>query len=287
MHQLRFAYVSLVHYTFADEKSQEVHATMSDGPNGNPSYSVPALDKGLDILECLSRSRVPLTQARIARELGRRPSELFRMLTTLERRGYIQRDQISGAYDLTLRLYELGRAHSPYQNLLHAARWPMQNLAIELRESCHLGVIRYGQLVVLHQEEGPTRMRLSIEVGSAIPVLESASGRLLLAHLDDDERMDVLRRETDFSERSAADQEALLDRLAQIRARGYEAARGEQTAGVSDAAALVGSRTSQTKAALTVAALTRDHEMFLTSGLPMIQRCAQHIGRAAGIVTEP
>src|SRR3712207_8366305 len=43
-----------------------------------PAYQVPALEKGLDILECLANQGVPLTQAQLARTLGRGPNELFR-----------------------------------------------------------------------------------------------------------------------------------------------------------------------------------------------------------------
>src|ERR1043165_5034011 len=94
---------------------------LNDGSSPVPSYHVPALEKGLDILECLAAQGVPMTQAQIARAIGRGSNELFRMLTTLERRGYIQRDPVSGAYGLTLRLFELSHTHSPLQDLLRAA----------------------------------------------------------------------------------------------------------------------------------------------------------------------
>ncbi|MGH2562597.1 MAG: IclR family transcriptional regulator, partial [Thermomicrobiales bacterium] len=136
------------------------HRAADDGDESpGPNYHVPALEKGLDILECLAAQGVPLTQAQLARTLGRRPSELFRMLTTLERRGYVQRDPLSGAYSLTLRLFELGHAHSPYDGLLRAAERPMRALTEEVRQSCHLSVIHGGQLLVLAEEQSPTRIR--------------------------------------------------------------------------------------------------------------------------------
>ena len=49
-----------------------------------PDYRVPALEKGLDLLECLARERRAMTQAQLARALGRGSSELFRTLATLE-----------------------------------------------------------------------------------------------------------------------------------------------------------------------------------------------------------
>ena len=39
-----------------------------------PAYAAPALDKGLDVLELLARDGTPLTQADIARALGRTAS---------------------------------------------------------------------------------------------------------------------------------------------------------------------------------------------------------------------
>src|SRR5215218_935872 len=153
-----------------------------------PAYRAPALEKGLDLLECLARERRAMTQAQLARALGRGSSELFRTLATLERRGYLRRDPVSGAYEPTLRLYELGHAHSPWEQLQRAAERPMRDLTAAVRESCHLSVAHHDQCLVLHQEESPLRVRLSVEVGSTIPLHQSASGRVLLALFSAEER---------------------------------------------------------------------------------------------------
>ena len=246
-----------------------------------PAYFVPALEKGLDVLECLAARSVPLTQAQLARTLNRRASELFRVLTTLERRGYILRDPISGAYGLTLRLYELGHAHSPYAGLLRAAERPMRDLAGATRESCHLSVINGGKVLVLCEEMAPARVRLSIEVGSAIPILRAASGRLLLAHLEDARRQETIGLDTEAPRLPATEQRALHDRLALIRARGYEEARSESFEGVSDLAVLVGSAGSRVQAALAITGLARDHAVFVDETLPALRRCAAVITAAA------
>lgn len=256
-----------------------------DDRSSTTAYHVPALDKGLDILECLSDSRLPLTQAQIARQLERRPSEIFRMLATLERRGYIVRAPISGAFSLTLKLFELGQVHSPYEVVVRAARGPMQDLAIEIRQSCHLSVIWRGDIVVLHQEEGPTRVRLSVEIGSTIPVLESASGRLLVAKLPDVERGELLNRHTSFSTMAGADQAVLLSRLNEIRNRGYETARSEHTAGVSDIAVLIGTNSTKTQLALAVAALCNNHTKFIDENVDAIRRHAEEITRSIGLLS--
>ena len=61
-------------------------------------YSVPAMEKGLDLLEALAGSAVPLSLAELSRDLGKGSSELFRMLNCLEARGYVARDFTSSKY---------------------------------------------------------------------------------------------------------------------------------------------------------------------------------------------
>src|SRR6266540_3233993 len=221
---------------------------LNDAAPPAPSYHVPALEKGLDILECLAAQGVPLTQAQIARAIGRSANELFRMLTTLERRGYIQRDPLTGA----------------------------------IRESCHLSVIEREHLVVLVQEESPTRVRLSVEIGGAFPLLHTVSGRVLLAYLDEPARADLLAREGELARLPAAEQIALHERLRLIRMRGYDTSLSETTDGVSDLAVLVGTATSRVQAALTVASLTRQRATFVDDTLPALKRCAEAIGQSAG-----
>ncbi|HJZ47562.1 MAG TPA: IclR family transcriptional regulator [Roseiflexaceae bacterium] len=254
-----------------------------DLPRG-PNYHVPALEKGLDILECLAAQGVPLTQAQIARSIGRGANELFRMLTTLERRGYIRRDPLTGAYGLTLRLFELSHTHSPLQGLLRAAAAPMRALTEAIRESCHLSVIEREHLVVLAQEESPARVRLSVEVGGAFPLLHTVSGRVLLAYLEENARADLLAREGEHAHLSAAEQAAFTERLELIRLRSYDTSISETTDGVSDLAVLVGTASSTVQAALTIASLTRQRATFVDDMLPALQRCAEEIGRAAGLV---
>ncbi len=88
--------------------------------NSKPNYSVPAVEKVLDIIEYLAAEGVPMTCAQLARALNRQPPELFRMLTCLESRGSL-RDSGSNAYALMLKLFELSRTHSPYEGLLRVA----------------------------------------------------------------------------------------------------------------------------------------------------------------------
>lgn len=147
-----------------------------------PSYSVPALEKGLDILEALAASRTPLSLAELARILGRGTAEIFRMIVCLEHRSYLRRDPVSGKYSQSLRLFELAHAHPPLKTLLDAAREPMRAATRSLGESCHLSILERAELLVIAREDSPESVRLTIEVGGRFDPGRTASGRLLMSN---------------------------------------------------------------------------------------------------------
>src|SRR6185436_11017574 len=95
--------------------------------------------------EALAERPEARSQADLARDLGRSPSEIFRMLACLERRGYIVKEEASGRYRLTLRLFELAHTHTPVDQLLHAADGPLREVSRKIRESVHLSVLSDGR----------------------------------------------------------------------------------------------------------------------------------------------
>ena len=249
-------------------------------------YSVPALEKALDVLEYLSEQAVPLTQAQLARALKRQAGEIFRMLACLESRGYLRREPVTGAYSLTLKLFELSRTHSPYELLLKVAQPLMRGLAEEVRESCHLSVIHHGRVLVLAQAESPRPFRLSVEVGSLHSPMNTTSGRVLLGNMDDGIRDEILGREKSWTQEKPVVRLAFLKRLAAIRARGYERAEGERFVGALDIGVPVGSPLSSMKAALTIAMLKEKGGGSLEDMLPALQQCADAIALQAGLKRE-
>ena len=119
-------------------------------------YSAPALEKGLDILEFLAGERFSNSQVDIAKALGRSQGEIYRMLACLEERGYVLKEPNTGNYRLSLRLYQLAHRQSSTMLLRHAAMLPLDALADETGQSCHLSVRQGGGLVVLIKRAGNT-----------------------------------------------------------------------------------------------------------------------------------
>lgn len=146
-----------------------------------PSYTAPALEKGLAILECLAEEAAPLTMAALARRLGRSHNEIYRMLLVLEARGYLAREP-DDRLRLSDRLFDLAMRNPKRRNLHDAAMPVMHRLVEQLWQSCHLVVISGADIAVVARIESPDMAGFAVRVGYRRPIATSTSGRLLFAH---------------------------------------------------------------------------------------------------------
>lgn len=143
-----------------------------------PDYAVPALEKGLDIVELLADTAGGLGQTEIAEATGRSVGQIFRVLGVLERRGYIVRDRQSGLYSFSMMSFDLAHRHPPLRGLVSIATVPMRELAEAVRQSCNLSVLDAGRVRVIAQVESPADFGYRVRVGALFP-LETATGEVL------------------------------------------------------------------------------------------------------------
>lgn len=146
-------------------------------------YKSEALEKGLDILELLAQDRSGLTKAEIASALGRSVGQIFRMLASLETRGYVR--SVNNCFFLTLKLNELLVRESSVTRMLTSAREEMQQFSMKTEQPCHLCIYQQGRLVVVHQIDPPTNIGVNIKIGATVDIGTSGSGLALLAFSSD------------------------------------------------------------------------------------------------------
>lgn len=193
------------------------------------SYSAPALEKGLDILETLCHSEQPLSQKDIAHRLGRSVGEIYRMIACLVNRNYVALVD-ENTYSITTKLFELSHINPPTHRLLFEATPIMQRLAGELDQSCHLTVYGQGKQVVLCKVDTPSGMGFAVRAGAELDVLISASGRVLVAFQDEETRK--LRIEESIQRRPEQADPQINSILEKIRVAGYESIPSVQVRGL-------------------------------------------------------
>jgi DNA-binding IclR family transcriptional regulator len=218
-----------------------------------PTYSAPALDKGLDILEILARTATPLTMSEISAQAGRSRGEIFRMLQVLENRRYISRNGNDG-YLLTNKLFMLGMERPPVRGLVETALPIMHRLAEEIWQPCHLVVPSQEQIVVIARVDAPGDLGYVVRVGHRRPLAASTSGLVLLAFQDETLRQRWLDLSADSGIRFK--RAALLEQVAQVRARGYARVASALVPAVVDISAPI-TRQGSAVAALTIPFLNR------------------------------
>lgn len=219
-------------------------------------YRAPALEKGLDILELLADRPEGLSQSEIARGLNRTVGEIFRMLNCLVERGYLSIQRPSDRYILTLKLFELAHRHTPIDRLLGNAGPLLRELASQVHQSCHLALIESGHGVVVAQTDSPGHIGFAVRVGSVIALSSTASGRVLLAFQNPEDRARILSRASSADQESGG-KSAFVRELEAIRSRGYEEMDSTRIRGVRDVSAPVFDHRGSAVAAMTVPFIER------------------------------
>lgn len=160
----------------------------------NKKYSAPALEKGLDILELLSKDLTPLSTTTIAEKLNRSNAEIYRMILVLEQRGYIDKSEELDGYQVTRKLLQLGTEHEPIKDILEFSKPIMRKLAEKTSMSCHISVESQEQIVVIARIETPSNFSYSVRVGYRCPIVQAASGKTLFVNQTPEKKARMLKR---------------------------------------------------------------------------------------------
>ncbi len=197
------------------------------------SYSAPALEKGLDIIELLTTEERGLKLSEIASRLNRSVNEIFRMLAVLEQRSYIRMGESGDTYSLTLKIFELAHKISPVNQITAAATPWMQKLSREVNQSCHLAIYYQGKAVIVAQESSPADRGFNVRLGAEVDLIDSCSGHLLLAFASEGLRSKMLSERESIQKQSPAPS-SLSRRLSKIHRQGYESMNSGQVKGITD-----------------------------------------------------
>jgi DNA-binding IclR family transcriptional regulator len=218
-------------------------------------YSAPALEKGLDIIELLTDYPEGLSLAELAKQLGRTTAEIFRMVVTLETRGYLL--AAGDRYLLSLQLFQLAHRHQPVRSLVSTALPLMTELAKQAAQSFHLCVYQKGRVLIVAGVESPERWGFALKVGTLIGLTDTASGQVLLAFQEESKRIEMLERHIPVDGEQAMIPQQLAKELAQIRRRGNARMPSRQVKGVKNLAYPVLGRDGHAIAALTTPYIER------------------------------
>lgn len=219
----------------------------------HPSYVIAALDKGLLLLRHLAENP-NAGVSEIASKTGSTKSQVFRLLYTLERRGFVHKDPATRNYHLGHACLFVGERAKAQSSLVTVAEEVMERLVRETEENVHL-VVREGiKSVVIALKETQQPLRLYAEVGREGPLHAGGSSMVLLAHAPRAVVEDVLSEELEaYTEHTVTLPDVVRDTLRKIREDGCHVALEDLDAGAFSIAAPVRDHRGAVVAAISVA----------------------------------
>lgn len=143
-------------------------------------YTVPGLQRGLQLLALFRKDTRELTGAELARRMDVPRASVFRLLQTLEQMGFVERVSESGRYRLGIAVLRLGFEFLASMDLTERGKPVLEALSRATGLSAHL-VVRDGtEVVFVAKSVGNSSLQSSVHVGARLPAHATALGRILL-----------------------------------------------------------------------------------------------------------
>lgn len=154
-----------------------------------------------------------LSRKILSEELQKTPSELFRIVDCLIRRGYLIKHPGQNQLSLSLKILDLANGHPQFKTLLDVAERPFVKFCEDAGVDCHLSVLDGYHLFVLHGYESSTFYSIRIKTGSRFSAWEVSSGRFLLARLSRLKRKQLLGIDPSFTALDADRQDDIMNAI--------------------------------------------------------------------------
>jgi IclR family KDG regulon transcriptional repressor len=219
------------------------------------NYIIQSVSHALDVLEQFCGDADELGVTELSKRLKLHKNNVFRLLATLEARGYIEQNRATENYRLGIRCLELGTSYVQHMGLLRQARLIMTDLVREVRETAYIAVLRRASVVPVDVLEAERSVRIVSQLGEALPLHATAAGKAYLAFESEDELRTLLPDGLPrFTDRTVTDRAALLQQLRSIGQQGYAVDMGEHLEDVRAVAAPIRDHTRGVVGVLAVAA---------------------------------
>jgi IclR family pca regulon transcriptional regulator len=201
----------------------------------NPKNQVQSVAKAFAVLKAFGHDLPELTVPEVAARAGLDRGTAFRLIHTLVGLGYLRPVPAGRRFRLTLKCLELGHAALSAGDLPGHATPLLRELVPGVADAGSLGVLDRGEVIYLARvDAGLERHGVVRRAGSRIGAYATALGQAIMAWLPRQEQVAHLEsvERVKLSEHTLTDLDALLARLAEVRARGYALSNGENAYGL-------------------------------------------------------
>jgi len=186
-------------------------------------YIIHSVDHTFDVLEAFQAQEPELGVTQLAKILKLHKNNVFRILATLENRGYVEQNPRTGNYRLGLKAFETGQAYLRHINLLSVSRSEMETLAAQLRENAYLAVLRGDYVFYLDEAIAEQTIQVTSRLGTRVSPHCTATGKVFLAFMGSPQKEELLANVSleEMTPKTITDRGALLAEISRAEADGY------------------------------------------------------------------
>lgn len=215
------------------------------------TYRIHQVERALDLLENIGRYPGELGVVEVCVKLGFSKEQAMKLLSSLERRGYIQRDG-TDRYRLGLKAFEAGMTFFHQRRLWKEAESVLEELRDRSGETAYLAIRDGQQVIFLLVQESPQPVRAKVKLGQSLPAHANAAGKALLAFLSNEELERTFREQAlkPLTKKTLSRLDLLKAHLQGIIRSGYAVENEEMEEGLKGVAAPVRDATGRVVAAV-------------------------------------
>jgi IclR family acetate operon transcriptional repressor len=234
-------------------KTIEPKSTVNSDPDPKDG-GVQSVDRALLIIETLAEDDEGYRLTDLAVRTGLSPSTVHRLLTTLEKRRFVQFDRGESTWHIGAQSFAVGSTFVRRRNFVTQALPYLRKLRDQTRETANLAVVDDGAMVVLTRVESREIMRSVTKAGGRVPMVASGLGKALLATYSEQDVFAIIQRDgmPRLTSKSIVRAGELCKSLHDIRRQGYSVDDEEALIGLRCVSAVVYDDCSEPLAAISV-----------------------------------
>jgi DNA-binding IclR family transcriptional regulator len=219
------------------------------------NYVIQSVAHSLDVLEQFFGDLDELGVTELSKRLKLHKNNVFRLLATLEARGYIEQNRSNENYRLGTKCLYLGRRYIHHMGLVRQARPILADVARKCRESVFVAIVRRDGVVPLESAEPDDRaVKITPPIGQTLPLHCTAIGKAHLAFDPEEQLKSSLPEQLDrYTSRTIVDRAVLLEQLHSVLREGYSVDAGEFFEDVASVAAPIRDYTRSVVGSLAIA----------------------------------
>jgi len=201
------------------------------------NYVIQSVSHALDVLEQFNGTVDEIGVTELSKRLKLHKNNVFRLLATLEARGYIEQNKITENYRLGLRCLQLGQTFIHQMGLLLQSRAILTDLAKSTKESVYVAIRKGSAIIPLDFVEPARPVRVVSFLGTALPPHCTAAGKVhLVFEAEGGIGQTLPERLERYTDKTIVDRSLLQQHLADVGTAGYAVEKGEFTEDVNGVA---------------------------------------------------